>query len=308
MNRTQAAAILGIEANAPVAEARKAYLARARLLHPDRFAGGTQDEIRSATEAMSQLNAAWEVFENPSTASSEDTPRSAPTNDGLPIWRDPRTACDICGWGPATDVTFNSVTGLILFWRWFTFRATLCHLCGVAMYNENQRSTLLKGWWGIIAPIATVIAFILNISRVGSIKRLPLPQGRYPGAVTLSRAPLLFSTPWWKRPASLLATGVALFFIASIVSSILVESSSPSTNRPPSSPSSNNSGVNSGNSGLLNACFTEVEGNQLQDVDCSSSLVNWRGSREVPTPSGATECPMGYVREGSWDICLVKVN
>lgn len=323
MNRAEATALLGVPESATASEVRKAFLARARLLHPDRFAGGSPADIAAATAAMAQLNEANEVMSSttPSAPPHESSGRTgerphAPSGDsfGYPVWTDATTACDICGWGPARPVTFHSVTGMILFWRWGTFQATVCRECGLSFYNEHQRSTLLKGWWGLIAPIATVVAFIGNLGSVGAIKKLGAPSGRHPNARTLTPVPLMFRTPWFKRPLSLIATAVAGIIIVAIVSSLVTPSNrqtyqtpSPSvTSIPvpstlPSAPQAS-SGPNSGGAGLVGTCWEDVAGTtQVRQVPCGTTE-DWIGTLEVQV---ASACGSDYLTEDNgWSLCL----
>ena len=312
MDFTQAAMMLGVKESATINEARKAYLARARLLHPDRVAGGSPEDIQAANHAMSQINQAWEVFQKgPSVATAQGagSHEQPAQNFGFPVWHDASTACDICGWGPARPVSLNSVTGLIIFWRWFSFRATVCRDCGMSMYNETQRSTLLKGWWGVIAPAATVVAFLGNLARIGAIKKLPKPQGRYPGAYTLSPLPLHSSVSWWKRPASLIATAVALFIIFIFASAALTPKNSTGVGTPSGVTSSTPpaSGY-AGNSGMINSCWEDVDSTNLKQVDCSSPTTTWKVTREVPFSSGPASCQSDYMAQGTqWYLCLTHV-
>lgn len=263
---------------------------------------------------MAQLNQAYEVIqgeEDPTPTSGAGQPGAKPSSDpGLAEWSDANTACDICGWGPATQVTFNSVTGIILFWRWHTFDAKLCHFCGIAMYNESQRNTLLKGWWGIIAPLATVVAFLGNLGRVGAVKRLPLPQGRCPSVYALVPVPLIHSKAWFKSPASLIATAVALVIVVSIVSSILSPPRSPGSpsTTTPAPATDDNSSVDSpsessgGVSGLLNTCWQDSAGTQVEEVACGSSAADWVAYTETQDPS---ICSASYLdADGGWYVCL----
>jgi hypothetical protein len=230
MNRAEAAAILGVSPAATPDEARKAYLARARLLHPDRFAGASPEDIKAANDAMAQLNEAQEAFTrsgaSSATSDAQTTPQSDQSGQAPPAPSDPWNpadgACELCGWGPAAPTKFNSVTGLVILWKWSTLKAPMCRRCGIAMYNESQRSTLLKGWWGVIAPIATIIAFLSNAARVRAVRRLPEPKSRALGAVTPFSEPIAFSRPWYSRPASLVATAAALLIITIVALVLLV--------------------------------------------------------------------------------------
>lgn len=55
---------LGVKRSASNAELRKAYLRRARALHPDRQVGRSAKEARKAEEAMQAVNVAWNVLSN----------------------------------------------------------------------------------------------------------------------------------------------------------------------------------------------------------------------------------------------------
>jgi uncharacterized protein YegL len=55
--------VVGVERSATLKEARKAYLLRLQLVHPDRHAGSSPDILAAAEEATRDLNEAWEVIE-----------------------------------------------------------------------------------------------------------------------------------------------------------------------------------------------------------------------------------------------------
>lgn len=250
MNRMQAAALLGVEVDSSATEAKKAYTSRARLLHPDRFADASASDLAAATSAMAQLNEAYEVFQaghaaNSGSSSDETFIVSCPSCDKrnrvplsargancancgeplfrsgeeeqpeehdseLPSWPDPSTACDLCGWGPAAPVTYRSVTGIIIWWRWSTFEAVVCSECNRAMFHESQARTLARGWWGIIAPFAAIIALVMNwVARSGS-RRLGAPEGKCWEKYSLLPLPLYGAKVWWKRPGALIGLGIAL--------------------------------------------------------------------------------------------------
>ena len=70
---------LGITPTSTTQEIRKAYLRRARALHPDRQQGKTEKEARRAEQAMQQVNVAWNVLSDPSKKAEYDSslrPRS----------------------------------------------------------------------------------------------------------------------------------------------------------------------------------------------------------------------------------------
>jgi len=64
---------LGVTASASTAEIRKAYLRRARALHPDRHLGRPEKEARRAEQAMQQVNIAWDVLSDPKKKAAYDT-------------------------------------------------------------------------------------------------------------------------------------------------------------------------------------------------------------------------------------------
>jgi len=300
LTRAEAAAILGVPTSASEAEARKSYLTRARLLHPDRFAGAPESDVQAATEAMAQLNAAFAVFRGDAqfTADEEPTPPpppppSAGSDAAGQSGAVNADACSLCGYAPAVRVKFHTVTGLILFWRWGTLDGLLCRRCGEAMYNESQRSTLLKGWWGLIAPIATVIAFLGNLSRIGTVRRLSEPQFRVPGAPVLLPHPMVFSRPWFKRPASLLSTGIALLVIAFIIAALLTPTSRSSA--PPASDAPTIA---------LGSCwFIDGEG-VYNEVACDDSRATMKVTKSV---SNFTACGYDYLPDNDGEYKCMEL-
>lgn len=73
---------LGIKPASSTQEIRKAYLRRARALHPDRQLGRSPEDARKAEQAMQQVNVAWGVLSDPKKKQAYDTglkPRSAST-------------------------------------------------------------------------------------------------------------------------------------------------------------------------------------------------------------------------------------
>jgi hypothetical protein len=279
VNRLQASTLLGVSENATPSESRKAYLTRARLLHPDRLVGGSTQDIAAANNAMAQLNEAYEVMQKPAAAeptSSRPTDSEPADNFGFPVWSDAKHACELCGWGPAQKTKFNSTSGFIIFMRWYTFEAKVCKICARAMYDENQRSNLTKGWWGIFSFFATIYAFFSNMAALRGTRSLDAPVGRYPGAYTISPVPLVLSTKWFKRPSAIIASIIAL----GIVALIGIGAATPTNSSTAPSGTTNQQG-GSGTvadptvDGLRGTCIGEDSSGQLSKVSCDSSSATW---------------------------------
>ena len=68
--------ILGIDADATSVQIRDAYVARARIMHPDRFDRVHQyEDWKKANEMLSELNEAYDILEDPETRSEYDRSR-----------------------------------------------------------------------------------------------------------------------------------------------------------------------------------------------------------------------------------------
>lgn len=72
MSRTTHYDVLGIPVDADVADVRRAYLARARLLHPDRSQGLPPDDAARMARAMQEVNEAWRVLRAPVSRAAYD--------------------------------------------------------------------------------------------------------------------------------------------------------------------------------------------------------------------------------------------
>lgn len=64
---------LGIKSTSTTQEIRKAYLRRARALHPDRQLDRPPAEARKAEQAMQQVNVAWNVLSDPAKKAEYDS-------------------------------------------------------------------------------------------------------------------------------------------------------------------------------------------------------------------------------------------
>jgi hypothetical protein len=65
--------VLGVGADADFEEVRRAYHRKARLFHPDRYAGSPDPERRGAEAQMKALNEAWSTLSNPEARRRYDT-------------------------------------------------------------------------------------------------------------------------------------------------------------------------------------------------------------------------------------------
>lgn len=254
MNREVAAAVLGVPVDATADQVRAAFRLRARLYHPDRLSDMGPAERSAANAAMQQLTAARAVMNHgapsdatPSSPSGADdagapapadvagatastdstastgTPHSA-SRSASPQSTGSRLVCNICRRGPARAVEFNTVTGMVLAWRWSKVQLTVCRTCGDALYNDVQARNFTRGWWGIIAPLAMIFAAIRNASRHSKLRRLRRPFFAAPDRVSARDVPA-FATAWGRRIGPYVS---GLVFLG-IVVALIVPSLSAST-------------------------------------------------------------------------------
>lgn len=232
MSLEAAFALLGLDAGATRDDARRAYRARARLLHPDRVEGTSKPE---AERLMAQLNEAWQLVDadlrsrgtapplrhgtpppahettdpapgSPRSSSQQDShhrrqerARSAPREPG-------EQECAQCGWWPAGSIRMRWITGLVLAWSSTPVHATLCRLCADSTYADVQARTLARGWWGLLAPLAVVVAYVRNLAAVHEHRRrVPTPEYRSPDVRTPLEWPTL-PRPLASRVAPVTAT------------------------------------------------------------------------------------------------------
>ncbi|MEM9035993.1 MAG: J domain-containing protein [Actinomycetota bacterium] len=67
--------VLGVDRDANAAEIRRAYLGRARALHPDRWTDRSEADRRKAERAMQDVNEAWRVLGDAGSRAKYDRPR-----------------------------------------------------------------------------------------------------------------------------------------------------------------------------------------------------------------------------------------
>lgn len=74
---------------------------------------------------------------------------------------------------PVVSVELGQVTALIIWIRISRYAAFLCRTCGEALYRQNQKSTLVGGWWSIWGPFMTPYRALANYSSYRKIRKLP---------------------------------------------------------------------------------------------------------------------------------------
>lgn len=229
-------AILGLQPTATLAEAKRAFRTRAQLMHPDRVSAGLRQD---AEGAMAQLNEAWSLVRE----HLERHGPGLPPEDTPPAWRGPSASsaappavrppfvgeCDLCGWAPAAPIKLRRVTGAVIWHSRYIAEPELCRLCADGFFAESQAQTLMKGWWGVVAPLVNLYYIWENVQAIaGHRRRVPMGQSRDPRVVTPVTHPMPF-VPLSRRGApfamTLLAVVVASFLVASFVSGSQSETS-----------------------------------------------------------------------------------
>lgn len=225
MDLDQAHATLGVDASTPLSKVRASYVMRAQMLHPDRHQGN--ENLRAeAGRAMTQLNVAWETVQRagehrqPSAVPTAPQPAASASRSPGPLRLPYHGECDLCGCRPAQPVTFRRITGMVLFWQRYLFQAELCRSCGVGMFREMQSSTMIRGWWGLIAPLANVAALVANLGQYSRISRAPQPRSRDPHVVTPPPGPVPPGRPVFCRMGPWLALGVVTVILVAVAGNL----------------------------------------------------------------------------------------
>lgn len=74
--------VLGVRRGATAAEIRRAYLGRARTLHPDGWTDRSEVDRRRAERAMQDVNEAWRVLGDATARAAYDRPAPGPSPSG----------------------------------------------------------------------------------------------------------------------------------------------------------------------------------------------------------------------------------
>jgi hypothetical protein len=276
MDVVSACAVLGVDEDANLVDAKRAFRLRARMLHPDGVANSLRPE---AEKAMSQLNEALETLSahlinqtRVGTPRAED-PTAGSTYTPPTILRQPYMGeCDLCGWSPAEPLTLWRTTGLVLFWRWHRMTYDVCRNCGEGLYAEAQAQSMVKGWWGPLAFFATWINLIRNYVAIRRRRRtLDYATHRADDVATVVSTSPQF-TKASSRPGPILASILAVAVAALVVGGVVHSSSSSGSGGGggPSTPASR-----------IGTCLTA--GND--EIDCDSAAAAWRLNAKVADAS-----------------------
>lgn len=84
--------------------------------------------------------------------------------------------CQKCGRSPAMVVTFRSVVGLLLPFRFETAAGRLCRGCGLAAFRATNNRTLLLGWWSPFAVLVNVVVIAMNLRCYRRVRALGVPR------------------------------------------------------------------------------------------------------------------------------------
>ena len=146
--------VLGVPESAGQAEIRRAYLEKARQVHPDRHAGHDDDRNRSWTEVnarAAEVNKAYEVLGNEDQRREYDVRRREATAAVHESGKRPATAAEepTSGPGKAGDVGLDGASG----WAFFrdlperTQKAILFRQQGLATDEIRVRAASTAGRW-----------------------------------------------------------------------------------------------------------------------------------------------------------------
>jgi len=77
--------VLGVEASTSPEDLRRAYVRRARALHPDRQVGADPERAATAARAMQEVNEAWRVLRDPAARAAYDARLRRPVPPAVPV-------------------------------------------------------------------------------------------------------------------------------------------------------------------------------------------------------------------------------
>ncbi|WP_233534150.1 hypothetical protein [Streptomyces murinus] len=135
--------------------------------------------------------------------------QAQPYGGGMPVGG-AMQACQLCGAGPAAQVTVRGHQGMLIIMRSLRRRGTMCRPCALATFREMQANTMVQGWWGPMSVVITPITLLINLGALSTIRRIPEP------VVAGHRPPLNPGKSVFKRPQGILGL-VPLCLVVGVV-------------------------------------------------------------------------------------------
>ncbi|GAB2689051.1 hypothetical protein GCM10010442_02590 [Kitasatospora kifunensis] len=123
-------------------------------------------------------------------------------------------ACRICGGFPAVDVTVRGHQGLIVLMRFLSRPGPYCRVCGTATVREMSQRTLVRGWWGYLSPLFTLIALLRTRSAYQKIRQLPPPAPGTHGPQLDQGTPLTKRGAIWMLLLPVLSVAACITLVA----------------------------------------------------------------------------------------------
>jgi hypothetical protein len=77
--------VLGVDPSTNQEDLRRAYVRRARALHPDRHIGDDPGRAAAAARAMQEVNEAWRVLRDPAARAAYDARFRGPVRPAVPV-------------------------------------------------------------------------------------------------------------------------------------------------------------------------------------------------------------------------------
>jgi hypothetical protein len=141
------------------------------------------------------------------------------------------------------------------------------------------------------------------MAALSKTRSLGNPQGRYPGACTISPVPLAISRQWWKRPSALTASAIAL----SVVALIGIGAATPTSSSQSPSTNQQNTGTKYD---LQGTCLGEDSAGVISEVGCTTGSADWIVTNVFSTATfNESDCfTDAYVYAGQNDEYLLCID
>jgi hypothetical protein len=201
--------VLGIPSDATDAEITAAYRALAKRFHPDQHPGASPSEKHQFAKAMSRINTAYNTLKSASARAEY----LAWLQQQITVtqYRPPRSGeCALCGSSPAAWFRFDQLKAWVIASALHTAEASLCRECALSYGRAKQNSTLLTGWWGVLAPFRNIAAIFRNARSLRVASTLGSPRGSAPDVVAMFPRPLHPGRSVFRRPGVWVSSIVVL--------------------------------------------------------------------------------------------------